>query len=219
MPVVPAPEWFVAALAAPRRTTRSRSTARPSTTCAGARAGRPGIVLVHGGAAHAHWWDHVAPLLAQEYCVVALDLSGHGDSGRRDRYPTSTVGSRGRRGRRARGDRGAAHRRRAQHGRLGRDHCRGRARRPARRASSCWTRRCGARRRRSRPRPRAWRSGRCAPTRRSRTRWPGSAPSPTSRPRSPTCSTTSRARRSAKVEDGWTWKFDPRIFDRPGPDR
>ena len=26
----------------------------------------------------------------QECCVVALDLSGHGDSGRRDRYPTST---------------------------------------------------------------------------------------------------------------------------------
>ena len=48
---------------------------------------RPGIVLVHGGAAHAHWWDHVAPLLANECCVVALDLSGHGDSGRRDALP------------------------------------------------------------------------------------------------------------------------------------
>lgn len=51
---------------------------------------RPGLVLVHGGAAHARWWDHVAPMLAGEYCVVALDLSGHGDSGRRDRYEMST---------------------------------------------------------------------------------------------------------------------------------
>jgi len=47
---------------------------------------RPGIVLVHGGAAHAHWWSFVAPLFP-EYCVVALDLSGHGDSGRRPSYP------------------------------------------------------------------------------------------------------------------------------------
>ncbi|MCU1426436.1 MAG: alpha/beta hydrolase fold protein [Actinomycetia bacterium] len=50
----------------------------------------PGLVLVHGGAAHAHWWDHVAPMLAGEYCVVALDMSGHGDSGRRDEYSMAT---------------------------------------------------------------------------------------------------------------------------------
>ena len=41
---------------------------------------------VHGGAAHARWWDHIAPLLAGGHRVAALDLSGHGDSGRRDRY-------------------------------------------------------------------------------------------------------------------------------------
>ena len=45
-----------------------------------------GIVLVHGGAAHARWWDHIAPLLARGTRVVAFDLSGHGDSGRRDVY-------------------------------------------------------------------------------------------------------------------------------------
>jgi pimeloyl-ACP methyl ester carboxylesterase len=47
----------------------------------------PGLVLVHGGAAHAHWWSFLAPLLARRYAVVALDLSGHGDSGRRAEYP------------------------------------------------------------------------------------------------------------------------------------
>ena len=46
----------------------------------------PGIVLVHGGAAHAHWWDHIGPSFLPEYRVVALDLSGHGDSDRREDY-------------------------------------------------------------------------------------------------------------------------------------
>jgi pimeloyl-ACP methyl ester carboxylesterase len=44
------------------------------------------VVLVYGGAAHARWWDHVAPLLADGIRVVALDLSGHGDSGHREAY-------------------------------------------------------------------------------------------------------------------------------------
>nr|WP_296780516.1 alpha/beta hydrolase [Rhodococcus sp. (in: high G+C Gram-positive bacteria)] len=48
--------------------------------------GLPGIVLVHGGGAHAGWWDHVAPFLARRHYVVAFDLSGHGDSGAREHY-------------------------------------------------------------------------------------------------------------------------------------
>jgi len=48
--------------------------------------GAPGLVLVHGGGAHSRWWDHVAPFFSPEFTVTALDLSGHGDSGRRDRY-------------------------------------------------------------------------------------------------------------------------------------
>ncbi|MCZ6463285.1 MAG: alpha/beta fold hydrolase, partial [Proteobacteria bacterium] len=47
----------------------------------------PGLVLVHGGAAHAHWWSFIAPQLTHHYHVLALDLSGHGDSGRRESYP------------------------------------------------------------------------------------------------------------------------------------
>jgi pimeloyl-ACP methyl ester carboxylesterase len=48
---------------------------------------KPGLLLVHGGAAHAHWWSFIAPLLAHEYHVAAIDLTGHGDSGRREDYP------------------------------------------------------------------------------------------------------------------------------------
>lgn len=47
---------------------------------------RRGVVLIHGGGAHAGWWDHVAPLVASEYRVAALDLSGHGDSDHRTEY-------------------------------------------------------------------------------------------------------------------------------------
>lgn len=46
----------------------------------------PGLILVHGGGAHSGWWDHIAPFFSRECCVTALDLSGHGDSGRRPIY-------------------------------------------------------------------------------------------------------------------------------------
>lgn len=50
--------------------------------------GNPGLIFVHGGAAHAHWWSHIAPLFAQKYHVIAIDLSGHGASGwRSEGYP------------------------------------------------------------------------------------------------------------------------------------
>lgn len=48
--------------------------------------GCPGLVFVHGGAAHAHWWSFLAPFFADDWHVLALDLSGHGDSGRRPNY-------------------------------------------------------------------------------------------------------------------------------------
>lgn len=41
---------------------------------------------MHGGAAHSVWWSWLAPELAVGHHVVALDLSGHGESGRRARY-------------------------------------------------------------------------------------------------------------------------------------
>jgi pimeloyl-ACP methyl ester carboxylesterase len=52
--------------------------------------GEPGgdtdLVLVHGSAAHARWWDHIAPWLCTRRRVLALDLSGHGESDHRPRY-------------------------------------------------------------------------------------------------------------------------------------
>lgn len=54
------------------------------------KGGDPVAVLVHGGAAHAGWWDHVAPHLTPGHRIVAIDLSGHGDSGHRASYALET---------------------------------------------------------------------------------------------------------------------------------
>lgn len=49
-------------------------------------AGKPVLLFVHGLRAHAHWWDCIAPFFLQHYRVIAIDLSGMGDSGWRDSY-------------------------------------------------------------------------------------------------------------------------------------
>lgn len=47
-------------------------------------AGRRAMLCIHGGAAHAHWFDFVAPGFTPDHHVYALDLRGHGDSARAD---------------------------------------------------------------------------------------------------------------------------------------
>lgn len=44
------------------------------------------LILIHGAAAMSSWWDHIAPFLATSRRVLAIDLSGHGDSARRSEY-------------------------------------------------------------------------------------------------------------------------------------
>ena len=77
------PHWFTDAVEAPRESLRVEVEGCSIHYLRWGEAGRPGIVFVHGGAAHAHWWSFIAPLLTPEYRVAAIDLSGHGDSGRR----------------------------------------------------------------------------------------------------------------------------------------
>jgi len=54
------------------------------------QAGKPGLCFVHGGFAHAHWWDWIAPVVSGAFTVVALDLGGMGDSGHRAKYSLDT---------------------------------------------------------------------------------------------------------------------------------
>ena len=43
-------------------------------------AGAPPICFLHGGAAHAHWFDAVTPTFTDRFHVVSLDQRGHGES-------------------------------------------------------------------------------------------------------------------------------------------
>jgi len=47
---------------------------------------KPGLIFVHGNGAHAHWWTFIAPFFMEHYQVLAIDLSGAGDSGQREKY-------------------------------------------------------------------------------------------------------------------------------------
>ncbi len=47
---------------------------------------RGGLLFVHGGGGHGHWWSFLAPYFTRHYRVAAPDLSGMGDSGRRPEY-------------------------------------------------------------------------------------------------------------------------------------
>ena len=44
------------------------------------------VLCIHGAAAHAHWWDHIAPGLLPAHHVIAPDLRGHGASDRAASY-------------------------------------------------------------------------------------------------------------------------------------
>lgn len=82
----PAPKWFEDAVAT-RYETHEISVKGASVSYQrwGDRS-RPGLLLVHGNGAHAHWWDFIAPYFADRYNVAALTFSGMGDSAWRNGY-------------------------------------------------------------------------------------------------------------------------------------
>ena len=86
------PAWFKAALAAPCETRRL--------TVDGAGVNyfrwgnddkdRPGLLFIHGNGAHARWFSFIAPLLTPHFNVASMDLPGMGDSDWRDTYTRDT---------------------------------------------------------------------------------------------------------------------------------
>ncbi|MGH3456930.1 alpha/beta fold hydrolase, partial [Aeromicrobium sp.] len=84
------PTWFTGAIAEPFDTDEVDAAGARISYRAWGKPGQPGVVLVHGGAAHAGWWDHIAPFLAADHRVMAIDLSGHGSSEHRESYSLST---------------------------------------------------------------------------------------------------------------------------------
>lgn len=82
----PVPQWFSDAIAVPAESTTVDVEGADIHYRSWGTKGKPGLVFVHGGAAHAEWWSFIAPFFSTDWHAVAFDLSGHGESGRRDQY-------------------------------------------------------------------------------------------------------------------------------------
>ncbi len=85
-----APDWFTDALAQAAEILPLTVAGASIELLAWGRAGAPGVLLGHGGAAHARWWAHLAPYLARTHRVAALSWSGMGGSGWRELYSVDT---------------------------------------------------------------------------------------------------------------------------------
>ncbi len=80
------PFWYQRALETPSQTDTIDVLGTPIRYVTWGEPGKPGVVLIHGSNAHLEWWRFVAPFLADQFRVAALDLSGNGDSGWRETY-------------------------------------------------------------------------------------------------------------------------------------
>jgi pimeloyl-ACP methyl ester carboxylesterase len=80
------PAWFARSIARSVSEERLVISGCPVHYLAWGERGQRGLVFVHGGGAHAHWWSFLAATFADDFRVVAIDLSGHGDSGHRSTY-------------------------------------------------------------------------------------------------------------------------------------
>ena len=82
------PEWFQKAIATPAKDKHAdfNGAALHFRAWQGPSADAPNVVMVHGGGAHARWYDFIAPLVAPKYNVISVDLPGMGDSGWLQKY-------------------------------------------------------------------------------------------------------------------------------------
>jgi pimeloyl-ACP methyl ester carboxylesterase len=80
------PEWFTRALSTPGHSRSVEVAGCSIHYLQWGDSSKPGLLFVPASGAHAHWFDHVGPLFADQFNVVAIDLAGCGDSGRRSVY-------------------------------------------------------------------------------------------------------------------------------------
>ncbi len=77
------PRWFKEAIADEPSEHEVEVEGTPIRYLSWGDSGKPGLVFVHGGAAHAQWWSFIAPLFTEDWQRIGLQLSGQGASGRR----------------------------------------------------------------------------------------------------------------------------------------
>ena len=88
--IPPCPDWFTKAIATGYETRFVRVKGARIHYQSWSSPNKPGLLLVHGNGAHAHWWDFIAPYFAQKYNVVAMTFSGMGESDWRPGYDMHT---------------------------------------------------------------------------------------------------------------------------------
>jgi pimeloyl-ACP methyl ester carboxylesterase len=81
-----APDWFDWAVAQEPQVRRIPAAEAQIELLTWGEVGKPGLMLLHGNWAHAHWWRHIAPFFAADYRVAAISWSGMGGSDWRERY-------------------------------------------------------------------------------------------------------------------------------------
>lgn len=81
-----APAWFRNSLSVPREEGWIDSSGCPVHYFRWGDPANPPLLLMHGFLAHSRCFAFIAPLLADNYHVVAFDFSGMGDSGTRSEY-------------------------------------------------------------------------------------------------------------------------------------
>lgn len=86
-----APAWFTRAMATPGESRTVDVLRCPIHYLRWGDPTRPGLLFVPASGAHAHWYDHLGPLFADQFNVVAIDLAGCGDSGRRPDYTIEQI--------------------------------------------------------------------------------------------------------------------------------
>lgn len=86
-----APEWFRRAVATPGDSRLVEVAGCPIHYLGWGEAHNPGLLLLAGSGGHAHWFSHLAPLFADQFHVVSMDLAGCGDSGRRNVYSLDLI--------------------------------------------------------------------------------------------------------------------------------
>jgi pimeloyl-ACP methyl ester carboxylesterase len=81
-----APAWFEWALAQAPEARMIQVDGCAIETLAWGERGKPGLLLLHGNGAHAHWYSFLAPFFADRFRVATLSWSGMGNSGWRKTY-------------------------------------------------------------------------------------------------------------------------------------
>ena len=81
-----APEWFHSAISNKPRIQSLTHQLGDITYQTWDRENKDVIVLIHGTGAHKKWWDPIAPLISENFSIIAPDLPGMGESDHRKEY-------------------------------------------------------------------------------------------------------------------------------------